>query len=399
MLAGIFFACTTFSPAFGYLKSNCFFVVFIMRLKTILFAIAFVSQLCGRAQTLQPGFDAHQYAEVLSLAFYSSGIADSTLRGKAKDPYHLEYRSPEVGLKNRWSLFLKNDNTAVIDIRGTIAQAASWMANFYAAMIPATGQLQLNDSTIFNYQLARDPRAMVHVGWTISLAHLAPSIEQMINKYYREKHTKAFIIAGHSQGGAISFLLRSWLEYEQLNGNIPGDVVFKTYCSAAPKPGNLYYAYDFDFITRGGWAFTVVNSADWVPETPFSIQTLHDINPTNPLAHTRAILKNQKLLVRLGVGLIYSKLEKKPRKAQRKFEKYLGHALYKKGIRKILPQLKEPDYVHGNNYMRAGNPIVLMADKDYYQRFPESDTNYFVHHHFNSYYYLLRKWYPDSFNE
>ena len=370
-----------------------------MQLKNILIALVLLSVHPGYGQQLKPGFDAKEYATVLSLAFYSSGIPDSTLRGKTADPYHLAYRSPEVGLKNRWSLFLGPGNTAVIDIRGTIAQAASWMANFYAAMIPATGQLQLNDSTVFNYKLARDPRAMIHVGWTISLAHLAPSIETMINKYYRENQIRSFIIAGHSQGGAIAFLLRSWLEYEQQQGNIPADVVFKTYCSAAPKPGNLYYAYDFDFITRGGWAFTVVNSADWVPETPFSIQTMRDLNPTNPLVHTRAILKKQKFIIRIAGGLVYSKLEKKPRKAQRKFEKYLGHTLYKLGIRKLLPQLKEPGYVHGNNYMRAGSPIVLMADESYYQQFPESDTNYFVHHHFLPYYFLLKKWYPEDFSK
>ena len=48
----------------------------------------------------------------------------------------------------------------------------------------------------------------------------------------------------------------------------------KTYCSAAPKPGNLFYAYDFEHITEGGWAFNVVNSADWVPELPSTTQTV-----------------------------------------------------------------------------------------------------------------------------
>lgn len=350
--------------------------------------------LTGSSQKLQPGFDPREYADLLSLAFHSSSIADSIERKKIKDPYQLEYRSSEAGLMNRWTLYLRNDNVGVINLRGTVNQPASWMANFYAAMIPATGSLTINDSTVFNYQLAADSKAMVHVGWTVSIAHLAPDIEQKINYYFKNKNVTQYLIMGHSQGGALAFLLRSYLEYEKQKGKIPADITFKTYCSAGPKPGNMYYAYDFDFITRNGWAFNVVNAADWVPETPFSIQTLQDFNPTNPLIHAKDALKKQKLLVRFAGGMIYNKLEKQPRKAQMRFEKYLGNGMYKKGIKKILPQLKQPGYAKGNNYMRAGIPIVLMTDENYYNQFQESDEKFFIHHLYAAYSYLLKKWYP-----
>lgn len=342
---------------------------------------------------LKPGFDPKEYAELLALTYTGTSIHDSAQRGYVKDPYHREYRSEEIGLKNRWTLYLRNDNVAVIDLRGTVNHAASWMANFYAAMIPAKGSLQINDSTVFNYQLAENPNAMVHVGWTIGIAHLAPEIVQKINEYYKLKQVKEFLIMGHSQGGAMASLLRSYLEYERKKGTLPADVFFKTYCSAAPKPGNLYYAYDFDFITRGGWAFTVVNAADWVPETPFSLQQMTDLNHTNPLIHTRDILKNQKFIIRLAGKIVYDKLERKSRKAEKKFRKYLGHVIYKRAVHKYLPQLKEPAYSHGSNYMRAGTPIVLMTDADYYARFPESEDRFFLHHSFSPYYYLLKKWY------
>jgi hypothetical protein len=355
---------------------------------------AFLLSLTASSQNkLQPGFDPHEYASMLSLAFKSSGIPDSVERRTKKDPYHMEYRSPEVGLKNRWTLYLRNDNVAVIDLRGTVNQPASWLANVYAAMIPATGDLQINDSTVFHYQFAADSRALVHAGWTVSIAHLAPDVEEKINKYYRDNHVKEFFISGHSQGGALATLMRSLLEYEKQKGKIPADIVFKTYCSAAPKTGNMYYAYDFDFINRVGWAFTVVNAADWVPECPFSIQTLQDFNPTNPLIHAKDVIKKQKFAIRFAGNIVYSKLEKKPRKAQRKFEKYLGHTLYEKAVHKTLPQLKEPGYAHSNNYMRAGTPIILMPDEDYYKQFPQTSNNVFTHHMFTSYYYLLKKWY------
>lgn len=362
-------------------------------MKTSLITIVLLLTINLAKAQLQPVFDAKEYAALLSLAFYSSSIPDSATRAKTNDPYRMEYRSPEVGLLNRWTLYLRNDNIAVIDLRGTIAQATSWLANFYAAMIPAIGSIQLNDSTKFDYQLANDPKAAVHVGWTVALGHLAPDIEQKINYYYSQKKVTQFLIFGHSQGGALTFLLRSWLEYERQKGKIPNDVLFKTYCSAAPKPGNMYYAYDFDFINRGGWQYTVVNAADWVPESPFSIQTIQGFNPTNPLRHAKEILKKQKFLVRFVGNMVYGKLERKPRKAQRKFEKYLGKKVYKLAIRKALPQLKEPQYVHDNNFMRAGTPIILMPDEYYRSKFPESDTNNFVHHMFQPYYYLLNKYY------
>jgi pimeloyl-ACP methyl ester carboxylesterase len=342
---------------------------------------------------LQPVFDGKEYAELLSLTFHGSGIADSTMRGKTPDPYKREYRSEEVGLLNRWTLYLRNDNVAVIDVRGTVNKTTSWLANFYATMIPATGSLQLNDTTTFSYQFATNPAAMVHTGWTISLGHLAPDIEQKINDYYSKKNVKEFLLFGHSQGGAITFLLRSYLGYQQQKGKIPADVVFKTYCSAAPKPGNMQYVYDFDFMTRLGWAYTVVNAADWVPESPFSIQTLKDFNPSNPFINTKATLKKQKLLIRVAGGMVYNKLERKPRKAQRTYEKYLGHVLYKKAIQKALPQLKQPAYTHGNNYMRAGTPIILMPDELYYQKFPDSPDTPFIHHLFAPYYYLVTQHY------
>jgi len=349
----------------------------------ILLLVLFFSVIVSAQTKLQPGFNGKEYAELLSLSYFTHD---------AQDYYHLEYRSPEVGLLNQWTFYLRNDNVAAIDIRGTVNKTVSWMENFYAAMIPATGSLQLNDSTTFNYQLSADSKAMVHTGWTIGLACLAPDIEKKVNDYYQQKHVKEFFLFGHSQGGAITFLLRSYLEYEKQKGNIPADIVFKTYCSAAPKPGNTYYAYDYDFITRNGWGFTVVNAADWVPETPSSIQTENDFNPTNPFILVPDIVKKQKWIVRVAVKKIYKKMNKPTQKAQKKFQKYLGRSVYKQ-VRKTLPQLKEPEYAKGNNYIRAGVPVILMPDEEYRKKFPESNEKYFIHHSFDAYYMLIKKYY------
>ncbi|ULT45624.1 hypothetical protein KRR40_21705 [Niabella defluvii] len=130
-----------------------------------------------QAQTkLKPGFDVKEYITLFSLFYFGSSIPDSNLRKTAKDPFSRLYRSPEVGLKNQWSLYLREDNVAAISIRGTIGDKVSWLANFYAAMIPATGSLHMNDSTEFRYRLSADKQATVHVGWTVSLASMAPDI-------------------------------------------------------------------------------------------------------------------------------------------------------------------------------------------------------------------------------
>lgn len=358
-----------------------------------LLLFAGLSIVANAQSKLQPGFDGREYATLLSLAYYSSSISDSLKKAGAKDPYRMDYRGQEIGLKNRWTFYMREDNVGVIDLRGTVNALPSWLANFYAAMIPATGRLQLNDTLFFDYQLAVNSRATVHAGWTIALGFLAPDIVRQINASYTKNNTREFLVFGHSQGGALAFLLRSYLEYERIKGHVPPDIVLKTYCSAAPKPGNLYYAYDFDFITRNGWAFTVVNALDWVPETPFSIQTLDDFNQPNPFNNIKPYLRKQKFLLRMAGNSVYGKLKRKPRKAQKKFEKYMGRTMYKHAVKRVLPDLKEPAYAHDNNYARAGVPIVLQPNEAYLRKFGPGRNQMFVHHTYDAYYTLVSDYY------
>ncbi len=361
-----------------------------MAYKRILLFLLFVP-LLSFSQLLQPGFNKTEYAEMLRIsAKHIDSVRWSHFAIAAPSGFFLIYRSPVTGLENRWDLWMnKEHSVAVISIRGTTAGSVSWLENFYAAMVPAKGQLQLSDSTTFAYQLADNNKAAVHIGWLVGMAGMANDIVSNIDSCYKTG-IHNFYIMGHSQGGAIAYLLTSYLHYQQVNGSLPKDIYFKTYCSAAPKPGNLFYAYDYERLTSGGWAYNVVNTADWVPQTPVAIQTLDDFNATNPFVNAKAIIRKQKFPKNLVLRHAYNRLTKTTRKARNTYQKYLGDIVYK-FARKTLSEFKQPDYYNSMQYERAGNFIILNAGADYYAKFPDSKTNLFVHHGFDAYMYLLNK--------
>lgn len=360
--------------------------------KYLCIIIVLFAPLIPKAQ-LKPGFDAKEYLELLRI---SRQQFNDTLKGDytpKPEHYHMIYRSPEGPLKNRWDLWLNDENNiGVISLRGTVQNETSWLENFYAAMVPASGQLHINDSTEFKYHLANNPRAGVHIGWLLGLQDLSKTVIPQIKKLYQSKGIQNFIIMGHSQGAAIGYLLRSYVADLQNNKQLPADIIFKTYCSAPPKPGNIYYAYEYNFLTRNGWGISVTNAADWVPQTPFSIQTLRDFNQPNPFEHADDEIKKLSFLKRLYIKHAYNQLRKTPEKAQKVNEKYLGGLVYKL-IKPKIPQFKEPVYMHDNNYASCGVPVILMPDDAYRAKFPDDPKNVFVHHMFWPYYYLAEKEY------
>lgn len=345
-----------------------------------------------RAQALQPGFDKAEYLELLRLHARMGGTDSLWWAGIPRPrAFRLAHRSPVVGLDNRWDLWTKAgaQPQAVVSIRGTTRAQASWFQNLYAAMVPATGEIRLSATRTFSYRLATNPRAAVHAGWLLGLAFQAEGIVHAVDSCYR-RGTRDFLIMGHSQGGAIAFLLTSHLRSLQQQGQLPADIRFKTYCSAGPKPGNLYYAYDYERATQGGWAVNVVNPADWVPETPFTVQTAHDFNPTNPFVGVGAVIKKQKFPRNLVARHAYHQLDAPSRRAQRRYQRYLG-GYVGRAVAKNLPGYRAPALYPSSNYVRVGPTVVLPADAAYYARYPDDPAKLFRHHLFQPYYYLAEK--------
>lgn len=355
-------------------------------LLTMLAFLALPPMLFG--QKLKPGFDKAEYIELLKV---SAQFGDSTYVKAFPAPqrFKLAYRSPVVGLDNKWDLWTDNQSVAVISLRGTTANSVSWLGNFYAAMVQAKGEIQLSDTEKFNYELASSPRAAVHVGWLVTMGILAKDILPKIDSCYRAG-TKDMLIMGHSQGGGIAYLLTAHLKNLQKQGRIPADIQFKTYCSAGPKPGNLYFAYEYEAATQGGWAYNVVNSADWVPEVPLTVQTVNDFNPTNPFSGAPAMIKKQKLMKRIALKYAYNSLSKPSLKAQKNYQKFLGN-LASKTVSKNLNGYVPPEYYNSNDYVRTGTTIVLLADSAYFQKYPESKEKIFTHHFHPPYLYLTEK--------
>jgi len=227
------------------------------------------------------------------------------------------------------------------------------------------------------------------VGWLIGTAFLSYDILPKIDSLYKTG-TKEFIITGHSQGGALSFLMTSWLYSLQKQNRLAVDIRFKTYCFAGPKVGNLYYAYDYEAMTQYGWAYNVVNSADWVPETMFSIQTPDDLNNTNPFTNSKQEIGKLPFPKDLVLKYLYNQMDAPVRKAEYRFQECLGKGL-ENYIKKAVPGFQPPSYFNSMAYVRVGNTIVLLADADYYKLFPDNSNTPFVHHLHPAYYYLAQK--------
>jgi hypothetical protein len=341
------------------------------------------------AQHLKAGFDKAEYNELMKVSIASTANQAYIDTLPKPERFKMLYQSAPMGMDNLWDLWIDQNNVAAISIRGTTLNAISWLANFYAAMVPAKGELQVTKDYLFKYQLAENPRATVHTGWLLSLAYLGKDIMPRIDSLYKTG-VKEFLVMGHSQGGAIAYLLTAHLYQLQKQALLPADIRLKTYCSAAPKPGNLYFAYEYEALTQNGWAYNVVNSADWVPETPFSIQTLDDFNTTNPFVNAKTVMKKQGFVKGLALRWVYGRMDGATKRAVRRYCRNLGNRVGGM-LKKSLPGFTTPAYANNMNYTRAGNYIVLLADEAYYKNYPDSKTNPFAHHLHKQYLFLLNK--------
>lgn len=365
-----------------------------MRTALLTFSFLSISIFSVAQERMQSGFDSKEYLKILGIFAFSE--SDTTFSKGVPMPEGVKkiYQSPIVGLENKWYLWVDEANkTSYLNIRGTAPNPTSWLANFYSAMIPASGEMQIRSDYTFKYEFSEDPKAAVHIGWTLGTGALAetlvPKVDSLVKAGYKD-----FVVTGHSQGGAITYLMNAHLQNLNQSGKWGSGVRFKTYSSAAPKPGNLFFAYHYENMTAGGWAFNVVNAADWVPQVPFSIQTVNDFSTTNPFSDASRFIKKQKFPKNLVFKRVYNKLNKPSQKSKDNFQKYLGDFMGKQ-VTGTLPDYQSPEFFDSNHYSRAGNFIILQPDEEYKTRFPDLKEKTFQHHMLQPYLFLLKKQYPN----
>lgn len=344
-------------------------------------------------EPLKPGYDKAELARLLPVMERTYDSAD--LGGfKTPEPVNITrvFRSSVSPFKNRFDIWLTGDGVAVIAIRGSIVDSAamSFTAAFYCHMVPATGSIRLSDSFTFGYQLAADSSAGVHLGCLMGLGFISRELLEQVDLRYTEG-IRDFIILGHSQGSEIAYFATSWLRYLQAGGRLAADIRLKTYCIAAPKPGNLQYAYDFERITAGGWALIVNNVLDWVPCIAMTLQSVHDFPPVSPFNNPKAFLKSINYTPGASFDEGFKQFSGLAPALNEQLTAIIRRDVYPRVIR-ANPGYVEPELMKSFDYVRAGLSIPLYPDSAYFRLFPNNPATSQVweNHSVYPYYVLVR---------
>ncbi|MFC3199062.1 lipase family protein [Parapedobacter deserti] len=358
-----------------------------------LFWVSVSSAQSGTSHHLQPGFDPRECDDLLQL---NAAFLD-TVKGNRFEHflsgYRFVYRSENVGLDNAWDLWIRTDSIVAITLRGTTANPKSILADFFCAMSPARGQLVLSTTDTFNYQLAAHEKAAVHTGFLIGFGYTALDMQPKVDSLYRAGY-RNFLVTGHSQGGSLCYYVSAWLYYLEKNGRYPGLRV-KTYASAAPKVGNMYFAYDYDNIMRSQWAFSIVNTADAVPEMPLTTQQVDvDMNEPNPILALMKRFDDLPFFKRIVLKRAFNRMRKAAAKSSEAYQRYLG-GYTGKLIQNLVPGLALPETANTTYFVRPGVPITLVVNESYFNEFRGlAKQGPYYHHNPKTYRYLLRQYYP-----
>src|SRR4051812_9947156 len=119
---------------------------------TILLCIFSFCLVMAQGNKLKTGFDKSEYIEMLKIAqkqHIDIDKWDENTSVPNPQKFTQVYRSKIVAFENMWDLWLSKDSIAVISVRGSVSSAVSFLANFYAAMVPATGSLELEKGFTF----------------------------------------------------------------------------------------------------------------------------------------------------------------------------------------------------------------------------------------------------------
>lgn len=338
------------------------------------------------AQPVKPGFDRDECRELLAIS--AATARDEAYAEKLPYPERFEkvYEGKVTALGNSWDLWMDEGAVVAVSIRGAALPPDISPENFFAPMLPAAGEITLDTAgAVFRYRLADDPRAAVHAGWLIGTALLSQEIVPQV-KALCEGGVRDLLITGHGEGGAMAYLLTAHLLRLRESGDLPADLRIKTYCIAAPKPGNPGFAHSFEAATRDGYAFNVVNANDPVPQMPLTVQTLDDFTAGNLFSGAPEAVGENKLSQKRISKRTHRKLSKPLQKARNNYLRHLSDPTLT-DITKKLPGLQLPPAESTAHYVRTGHTITLLPDAAYREMFRDGSGT--VHHLHASYFHLL----------
>jgi Lipase (class 3) len=234
--------------------------------------------------TFVPGFIRQEALDLLAMCANVEGEVAAPIP-VTPPGWTLLFDSPVIGaFDEKWQLWRSDAGGYAVVLRGTVMKVGSVLEDLISVLVWAQGHLTVGHQSIA-FQFAAEPAAGVHLGFALgTLVLLKDPINGILAQLAQHGVTAGanVYLTGHSQGAAMATLLRSYLEYAP---DGPRGLSYKTYVFAQPKPGNDHYATDCErLFSNPGLAFRVTNSLDWVPQVPFTLELVRDINHPNPLS-------------------------------------------------------------------------------------------------------------------
>ncbi len=220
--------------------------------------------------TFGPGFDSNEAKAFIAICSALNGQVEDAPTPPLPADWSLSPPVEAPSLLNAYQIGESKSQPGVYLIawRGTMTVLRSELEDF--AFIPVSAE-----------GYARDPRARLHIGFKEGFETLRERLVSDVQSRAAQAPAGApvrFYIAGHSQGGAVAAVCAAFLR----NATFPGAerLQLKTYCFAQPKPGNYYFACDFNQArySAANMTFVVNSDQDFVPQIPLTIQVVADLN-------------------------------------------------------------------------------------------------------------------------
>ena len=298
---------------------------------------------------LKSGFDSIEAKEMIQLCnSYSYMDLYGDDLAIVPQGYLKIYTSPVVGMDNTFQVYTHGD-IGVINFRGSTDKKSSWLENIHSAIIPAEGEIETAEG-LFEYKFSENSKAGVHSGYALGLAFLKKEILAQIS-LLNKQGVYNIILTGHSQGGSLAILTRSYLAH--LKGrDVSNRNSFKVYVFAQPMVGNQEFVneYNHDF-TDGGMSFSIANPNDMVPEMPLSYNdsTYWRSNLGDLLSRDRKL--NTSKMIKDGFSTVF-------KGGMTELVAGYGRSVDKQ-IEKQLGEIKLPEPMREINYSKVGNVIRI----------------------------------------